>query len=117
MEADTAGTIVTAVGWTSVVVLNIIIFVTSRKDKLRERLDKLRDQLDELSERVGAVELRVSRIEGQLSPSPAKGPCPMTVPTGRLVVGAAGWCWRRRGPTGPYRLPVSYVHNSYPDGL
>ena len=47
--------IVTAVGWASIVALNIIMFVTSRRDRIAERL--------------GQLEQRVARIEGILAHS------------------------------------------------
>lgn len=45
--------IVTAAGWISMLVLNVIILVLSRRDRVAERL--------------GALEQRVARIEGILA--------------------------------------------------
>lgn len=45
--------VVTAAGWISMVVLNVIILVLGRRDKVAERL--------------GALEQRVARIEGILA--------------------------------------------------
>ena len=50
-----ASLIVTAVGWASIVGLNIIMFATSRKDRIAERL--------------GELEQHVARIEGILAHS------------------------------------------------
>lgn len=66
--------IVTAVGWGAMVILNVIIFAASRRDKLGDRIDKLRDRVDTLIDRVGGLEQRVSHIEGRLGP-----PVPATI--------------------------------------
>ena len=53
-------TIVTSIGWTSIVILNIINYVTARRDKVGERLDRIDRRLNNLGE-------RVARIEGHLN--------------------------------------------------
>lgn len=66
--------IVTAVGWLSIVVLNVIIFAIGRRDKVAERLDKIAERLSKLEQRVAHIEGR----QGSSAPATAASPLRLT---------------------------------------
>ena len=64
--------IVTAVGWLSIVVLNVIIFAIGRRDKVAERLDKIAERLSKLEQRVAHIEGRYGSSAPAASASPLR---------------------------------------------